>query len=144
MKIILQRVLKCRVLSKEQKLISEIKNGYVLLVGFERNKNVNLEKAVSKILNAKLFDKWSKNVMEMGYEIMVLSQFTLFAQFKGKKPSFHKAEDHVIAKNKFVKIIDIFKNQYLYDKVKCGVFGQQLEIELVNDGPVTIIFEYDS
>ncbi|KAG0438041.1 D-aminoacyl-tRNA deacylase [Dictyocoela muelleri] len=143
MKIVLQRVLKCKVYNKDQKSISEIKNGYVLLIGFELNKNVNLENVVKKILNAKLFDKWSKNIVDMNFEIMILSQFTLFAQFKGKKPSFHKAEDHEIAKNKFFRIIDIFKNQYSEEKIKCGFFGEKLEIELINDGPTTVIYEFN-
>lgn len=141
MKIILQRVKQASVTYNNQQ-ISEIKNGYVLLVGIQKDeKEEIILKMVKRILKSKLFEEWKKDIKEMNYEILVLSQFTLFGKLKGKKLDFHWAEKHERAKSLFFKVIECFKTEYIEDKIKSGVFGEHLEIMLVNDGPVTIIFD---
>lgn len=141
MKIVLQRVKNASVFKEDNKIAS-INEGLVLLVGFGKNEDENtFMKMVKKILNGKLFGNWESSVIEMNYEIMVLSQFTLFGQFKGRKLDFHKAENHQRAKEMFEKLVNCFKTQYIESKVVCGIFGVHLQINLTNDGPVTLILD---
>ncbi|KAM0677785.1 D-tyrosyl-tRNA(Tyr) deacylase [Binucleata daphniae] len=143
MKIVLQRVSKAKVHYNKQ-LVTQIQDGYVLLVGIEREQQNSTEicnKIVKKILKAKLFNDWCNNIVELEYEILVLSQFTLFGKLKGTKLDFHKAEEHSKAKKIFNELIECFKESYKEDKIKNGLFGKHLEIELTNDGPVTILFD---
>ncbi|EJW04704.1 D-tyrosyl-tRNA(Tyr) deacylase [Edhazardia aedis USNM 41457] len=142
MKVVLQRV-KAADVYHEKKSIATIKNGYVLLVGIGKNDTqITIEKMVTKILKYKLFENWKKNIVDKNFEILVLSQFTLFAKFNGNKPDFHDARSHEEAKEHFLQAIETFKSLYDEDKIKNGIFGVHLEIELVNDGPVTIIKEF--
>ncbi|KAF2343443.1 D-aminoacyl-tRNA deacylase DTD, partial [Trinorchestia longiramus] len=139
MKVFLQRVKECTV-KKENQIISKIGPGYALLVGFER-KSEDCSKCVNKILDLKLFDRWTNSVRDKDYEIMVLSQFTLMATFKGKKPNFSKACEHERAKELFNELVEVFKKNYEDSKIKNGIFGEYLSIELVNDGPVTMLLD---
>lgn len=77
----------------------------------------------------------------MDLEILVLSQFTLFGKLKGTKLDFHVAEEHIKAKELFDFTIEEFKRQYKNKSIKCGVFGAELDIMLVNHGPVTVLFD---
>lgn len=141
MKIVLQRVKNAEVRHKQERVCA-IKEGLVLLVGFARNENgAVIGKMVRKILNAKVFGKWEASVVEMGYKVVVLSQFTLFGKLKGRKLDFHNAEEHERAKDLFGEMVKCFRAEYKNDMVECGLFGEHLEIELVNDGPVTIVFD---
>lgn len=141
MKIVLQRVKNARV-KHEQNIVSEIQNGLVLLVGFTKDENKEIvRKIVKKILNAKVFGRWDKSVIEMEYEVLVLSQFTLYGKLNGRKPDFHNAEKHEKAKIMFEDMVKCFMQEYNEAKIKCGLFGMHLEIELINDGPVTLVFD---
>ncbi|KAF7684208.1 D-aminoacyl-tRNA deacylase [Astathelohania contejeani] len=141
MKVVLQRV-KSASVHHEGKLISSIGYGYALLVGFERDEPFeNLQWMVEKILKIQLFDDWKNNIISKNFEILVLSQFTLFAKFKGKRPDFHYAESHEKAKELFNELIKLFKIKYSDEKIKSGLFGKQLLISLENDGPNTILLE---
>ncbi len=81
--------------------------------------------------------------MSMGYELLIASQFTLMCQLKGNKPDFHSAMKPEIAKIFFNEIINKLKLLYSSNKVKCGQFGTYCEIEIINDGPVTIELNTD-
>jgi D-tyrosyl-tRNA(Tyr) deacylase len=125
---------------------SEISKGLLVLVGFEETDNESdTEWLCSKIVQLRIF-KDSNNVMNLsvkdaGGEILVISQFTLHAKTrKGNRPSYIRAAHPEIAVplyNNFVKRISML----LGKEVGTGEFGAMMEIELVNDGPVTIIID---
>lgn len=140
MKAVIQRVKKCAV-RREDELVSSIGPGCVVLVCFKRTEAVDLDKAAKKMLEMRLFDSWTKSLEEMEFELMILSQFTLYAQLKGRKPSFHLAEERSLAKSLFTEFIARLKRRYCAEKVKSGIFGAKLEIEATLDGPCTIVYE---
>ncbi|ELA42056.1 D-tyrosyl-tRNA(Tyr) deacylase [Vittaforma corneae ATCC 50505] len=117
MKVIAQRVKSAKVL-KEDEVISEIGEGFVVYVGVERNEE---EKAIYWFVD-KLKEKLKENE-----EVLILSQFTLLAQFKNAKPSFHRAEEHFKAKEYFENVVKKTRAE-LSRRVKSGVFGVYLQI----------------
>ncbi|KAK6640393.1 hypothetical protein RUM44_012086 [Polyplax serrata] len=125
-------------------LISSIGRGLLLLVGISRTDTKDdLDYMVRKVLNIKFFDneegkKWCKSVVDKEYEIMCVSQFTLCHSLKGNKLDFH----HAMKSEESQKFYDLFleslRDKYKSDKIKDGKFGAYMQIELFNDGPVTI------
>jgi len=85
--------------------------------------------------------KWHSNVVQNDYGLLVVSQFTLYSFMKGNKPDFHKAMDGEKAKVLYEQFVGILRKGYKPDKVQTGAFGQMMEVEIVNDGPVTLIWE---
>tara|TARA_Y100000766_G_C18763464_1_gene534610 strand:- start:472 stop:915 length:444 start_codon:yes stop_codon:yes gene_type:complete len=145
MKLVIQRVKSSR-LYIEGSLISQIKKGLVVLIGISKSDTENvIEKLVKKLLNLRVFEdensKMNNSILDIGGEILLVSQFTLYADTgKGNRPSFINAADPKNAEllyNKFLeKLKIVFGNN-----IKTGRFGANMQIELVNDGPVTIIIE---
>ena len=84
---------------------------------------------------------WSTSIIDNDYEILVVSQFTLFGWFKGTKPQFNKAMQAELALQHFNSFVEYLKTNYKEEKIKTGAFGQHMEVESVNDGPVTLILE---
>lgn len=144
MRVILQRVKNANCVIDGQ-VYSEIKQGYLLLVGFahtDSEKEVN--KIAKKINGLRIFSddagKLNKNIYDVDGEILSISQFTLYADTrKGNRPSFTTA----MPGEEATRLYDLFNLtlRNLGLKVKTGVFGADMQIGLVNDGPVTIIFE---
>tara|TARA_B100000900_G_scaffold153129_1_gene130064 strand:+ start:189 stop:632 length:444 start_codon:yes stop_codon:yes gene_type:complete len=145
MKLVIQRVTSSS-LYIEGSLISQIKKGLVVLIGISKSDTENvIEKLVKKLLNLRVFEdensKMNNSILDIGGEILLVSQFTLYADTsKGNRPSFINAADPKNAEllyNKFLeKLKIVFGNN-----IKTGKFGANMQIELVNDGPVTIIIE---
>lgn len=145
MKLVIQRV-KSSSLYIEGSLISQIKKGLVVLIGISKSDSEYvIEKLVKKLLNLRVFEdensKMNNSILDIGGEILLVSQFTLYADTsKGNRPSFINAADPKNAEllyNKFLEKLNIvFGNN-----IKTGRFGANMQIELVNDGPVTIIIE---
>lgn len=144
MRIIVQRVKKASVLVRG-KLIGEITRGLLLLVGVEeRETEKEIKKMAGKILNLRIFgdenDKMNFSILDIKGEILVIPQFTLFADCsKGNRPYFGEVAKPEIAKPLFEKFVEELKKSGL--KVEKGEFGAKMEVELVNDGPVTIILD---
>ena len=144
MKAVVQRVLSAN-LKVDGTLISEIDKGLVVFYGV--GVGDTLEKAdylASKIAKLRIFHdengKMNRSVLDVGGEILCVSQFTLYADTKkGNRPSFTNAMPGDAA----TKLYDLFNETWrgLGLKVKTGVFGADMQIGLTNDGPVTIIFE---
>ena len=84
---------------------------------------------------------WNANLVKNGYDIMVVSQFTLYGFLKGNKPDFHKALDHEKAKDIYNKFVETLRTKYVSERVQTGAFGEYMNVELENDGPVTMIIE---
>ena len=144
MKIVIQRVKRasCHI---DQELVSEIQQGLLLLVGIADNDTEqDIAYAVRKIANMRIFsdeqDKMNLSVKDIpDGAVLSISQFTLFAETKkGNRPSFTKAgsPDHAKA------LYDKF-NQAMAEEVPTvvGVFGADMQVSLINDGPVTIIID---
>lgn len=143
MKIIIQRVKKASVSVKEE-TIAKINAGFLLLVGVGlEDSQEDIDYAVRKIINMRIFsdenDKMNLAIQDIKGSILSISQFTLFANTKkGNRPSFTEAENPERAKQIYQKL-----NQKLskFVNVKEGLFGEDMQISLINDGPVTIILD---
>lgn len=143
MKVVIQRVKKARVLV-EKKVFSEIKKGYLTLVGFcQDDFQEKVLKMVDKLTNLRIMadenGKMNYNLIQTKGEILVVSQFTLCADTSQRRPSFMLAMKEDQAKKLYLLFVDELKKRGL--TVKTGKFGCYMEVELVNDGPVTIILE---
>lgn len=145
MKIIVQRVLSASV-SVEHKIISEIPKGYLLLVGIGAGDTIDdVQRLVSMVMKMRIFPdtagKMQYSITEVGGEILVVSQFTLLANFsKGNRPSFHEAAKPEVAQPLFEALVEGLRAQ-LGSKISTGVFGADMQVSLCNDGPVTLILE---
>ena len=141
MKVVLQRV-KSAFVEVDDKTISEINRGYLIFWGIEENDTTeDYEALINKILNLRIFSdndgKMNKSIRDVDGEILVVSQFTLAANYtKGNRPSFIKAKDPNVANKMISEIIKEFSKNIT---TKQGSFGSSMQVGLVNDGPVTFI-----
>ena len=148
MKIVLQRVTEASV-TVDDKEVSRIKNGFLALVGLGVDDDKNgfenrLSKTIQKIINLRVFSdkkgKMNTSLVDNSYEILLVSQFTLYADCrKGKRPSFIDAMRPEKAKEFYAMFVQRFKEIYVPDKVMDGLFGEDMKVSLINDGPVTIL-----
>ena len=145
MKLVIQRVKESN-LKIDGNNFSSIGNGMVILIGISKEDDTRkLKKIVTKLSNLRIFNdefgKMNKNINDIKGEILVVSQFTLYADIKkGNRPSFTNAAKPIIAINIYQKFIDELQ-AVINTKIKTGQFGADMKIELINDGPVTIILE---
>lgn len=145
MKLVVQRVKKSN-LKIKNKLYSSINAGMVILIGISKNDNYEMAKELAnKIIKLRIFNddngKMNKNIMEIKGEVLVVSQFTLYADTnKGNRPSFINAAKPELAISLYNHFIDELQ-KLISSKVRTGKFGADMNIELINDGPVTIILE---
>ncbi len=144
MKIVLQKVKKASV-SVDNKVVGSIDKGYCLLVGVHKESTEEDAKYLAKkISQARLFedenDKINLSLKDVGGSILSVSQFTLYADTKkGNRPSFTSAAGVEKANELYEKF-----NEYLREegvKVETGIFQTMMEVNIVNDGPVTIVYE---
>ncbi|AXX64421.1 D-tyrosyl-tRNA(Tyr) deacylase [Bombilactobacillus bombi] len=144
MKVVLQRVQQASVTIKHQ-LVSQIGAGLLLLVGFGQDDNSEVvDYLVAKISKSRIFadenGKTNLSIADVKGEILSVSQFTLYANTKkGNRPSFTEA----LEPQKAQKLYELFNQQLANTgvNVKTGVFGADMQVELINDGPLTIIYE---
>lgn len=143
MKVIVQRSKKSSV-SVDNKLINKIDRGLVLLVGFtEGDTEEKLVNMAKKIVNLRIFDDetgvMNKSIIDVGGEILSISQFTLYADAtKGNRPSYIKA----MKGDKAIVLYEKFNDELnKYIKTYPGVFGADMQVNILNDGPVTILLE---
>lgn len=145
MRIIIQRVCKASVTIDEVKK-SEIARGILILLGIEDSDNKDdIEWLVNKIINLRIFDD-ENSVMNLSLkdtngELLIISQFTLFASTKkGNRPSYIKASKPNIAIPLYTLFCETLKTT-LGKEIKTGEFGADMKVELINDGPVTIMID---
>lgn len=142
MKLVLQRVLSSSV-TIENVEVSKIGHGLLVLFGVEKaDEEASLEFFAQKLLKLRIFEdengKMNKSVVDVGGEILVVSQFTLCADCKkGTRPSFDNAMEPVRANEFYEKFVSILKKSGL--NVQTGKFGADMKVALVNNGPVTIV-----
>jgi len=140
MKAVLQRV-KHSSVSVEGELINEINEGLNVLIGFEKDDSEEkLKKMAKKITSMRLFgDRFDKNIRDINGEILLIPNFTIPAiTKKGTRPNFQNSMPPAQAKEFYDKMINEL-NRYV--PAKNGIFGAMMDVEIVNDGPVTIILE---
>ena len=145
MRAVIQRVTRVSV-SINNQMRSEIGTGLLVLAGFEETDNeTDIDWLCNKIVNLRIFDDsnnvMNKSILDTMGDILAISQFTLHAKTKkGNRPSYIKAARPEIAKplyNSFVNRL----SDLIGKKVGTGEFGAMMQVELVNDGPVTIIID---
>ena len=143
MKVIVQRSKESSV-SVNNKLINKIDSGLVLLVGFtEGDGESKLVTMAKKIVNLRIFDDengvMNKSILDVGGEILSISQFTLYADTKkGNRPSYINA----LSGDKSIILYDKFNEELnKYIKTYPGVFGADMKVVITNSGPVTIMLE---
>ena len=143
MKVVVQRV-KHSSVTVDEKIVGKIENGLLVLVGFTYDENIeNIEKMVNKIVNLRIFDDengvMNKSLLDINGSILSVSQFTLYADTShGRRPSYIKALNGEEA----IKLYEIFNKELeKYVHVETGIFGADMKVELLNDGPVTIVME---
>lgn len=145
MKVVLQRVLKASV-TVDSKIISEIKEGFLILLGIEdADTREDVLWLSRKIVNLRIFNDevgvMNRSMLESGGDAIVVSQFTLHAATKkGNRPSYIKAARPEVAIPLYEQFIAQLETD-LGKKVGAGIFGADMKIDLLNDGPVTIIID---
>ena len=146
MRVLLQRVKQASV-EIDGNVNGEIGQGLLLLVGFTENDgDKEIEYLARKVLNARICsdadDKMNLNLQQVSGSILSISQFTLYAQTrKGNRPSFTRAQNPDIASKNYDKFNEKLRESGV--QVETGIFGADMQVSLVNDGPVTIMYVTD-
>ncbi len=144
MRIVLQRVSRAEV-RVDGDVVGSIGRGYVLLVGFrDGDHEAAIDWMVGKVRGLRLFPdaegKMNLSIEDVGGEFLVVSQFTLYGDVrKGRRPSFVGAAEPETAEKLYDLFVDGLRRGTL--PVATGVFGAMMEVDLVNDGPVTLLLE---
>ncbi len=145
MRALIQRVRRARV-DTGGKTLAAVGQGYVVLAGFEHEDGeADIEWTVGKLVRLRLFldesGAMNRSITEVGGEILVVSQFTLHASTKkGTRPSWHRAAPAALSEPMFRLFARRLEGE-LGRPVAVGIFGADMQIELINDGPVTIMLD---
>lgn len=146
MRLVLQRVTEASV-TVDGKVVGSIGRGLVALCGIhETDDDKAAEWAARKLLNTRLFEDekgkmWSQSVASLNLGVLLVSQFTLFAQLKGNKPDFHNAMGPQRARPYWSDFVQRVEGLHTTGPVATGEFGAKMQVSLINDGPVTIELE---
>lgn len=147
MRVVLQRVLNSSV-KVEEKVVGKIDQGLLVLVAFTKEDTMDeIKYMVNKIINLRIFDDeekvMNKSLIDINGSILSVNQFTLYADSKkGNRPSYKKALESNEAKKLYEKFNDEFRK--LHVKIETGIFGADMQVSLINDGPVSIILEKEN
>ena len=146
MKLIIQRVTSGSV-SIEGKEKASIQKGYVILIAIKRGDTEELVKKVAnKVLNLRIMAdedmKMNKSILDVKGDILAISQFTLYADTRGRRPGFTESEEPEKALKLFNLFVEELKASSL--KIETGEFGSYMDVNIQNDGPTTIILEENS
>ncbi|MBT9130113.1 MAG: D-aminoacyl-tRNA deacylase [candidate division WS2 bacterium] len=144
MRVVVQRVKSASVIVEGQ-VVSEIARGILVFVSIEEgDEEKDLSYIAQKVLNLRIFEndlgKFDKSVLEIDGEILVVSQFTISGDVrKGRRPDFTRALSPDKSIPLYEDFIRIIKNNYSSEKIQEGVFQAHMDVQLINDGPVTIL-----
>ncbi len=145
MKLVIQRVKNAKV-SADEKTVGKISQGYLVLIGIS-NSDTELvcEKLCNKMINLRIFsdenDKTNLSLRDVKGELLIVSQFTLYADCKkGNRPSFINAGNPQRAEELYEYFINLCREK-LETRVEHGVFGADMKVSLLNDGPFTVILD---
>jgi D-tyrosyl-tRNA(Tyr) deacylase len=147
MKLVVQRV-KSASVSVENTQISTIGPGILALVGLHVDDTpADLQHCVKRLLNIKLWENesgapWRKHVKQLNYEILCVSQFTLYGTLSKKyQPDYKLAMKSESARSMYSQFLEMLREGYDERKIFDGVFGMMMDVMLVNDGPVTLVID---
>lgn len=144
MKVLVQRVLSSKV-EVDTKVVSSIDKGLLLFVGFtQSDSSKEIDYMVDKVLNLRIFDDengvMNKSLLEVNGSILSVSQFTLYADSsKGRRPSYINALNGTEAVKLYNEFNDKLKSTGI--NIQTGIFGADMQVSLINDGPITIMLE---
>lgn len=144
MKVLIQRVKRASV-TIDNKLYSKIDKGILALVGIEKGDTIEqVQKMAKKLSGLRIFpdenDKMNRSMLDIHGEMLIVSQFTLCGDCKkGTRPSFDKSAAPDIANKLYEDFVKEIQNYGI--KTETGVFGAMMDVELINDGPVTFMLE---
>ena len=144
MKALIQRVSKAAVIIKNKEH-SSINQGLCVLVGIKKSDTkLDVKYLAEKISTLRIFsdknNKMNKSIYDIGGSILIVSQFTLYANCKkGNRPSFIDSADKLIATPLYDLFVNLLRRQKI--QIKTGIFGSDMKINLINDGPVTIMID---
>lgn len=147
MRALIQRVSNASV-DVEDKTVGEINKGILVFLGVGKgDTEKELNYMVDKIINLRIFEdedgKMNLSLKDVAGEILVISQFTLYGDVsKGRRPSFTDSGDPKLAKDLYEKFIEKCKKEGI--KTESGIFGADMDVKLLNQGPVTILVERES
>ncbi|WP_456341611.1 D-aminoacyl-tRNA deacylase [Thermovibrio sp.] len=142
MKACIQRVISGKVVVNGE-VVGEIGRGIVALVGFEKGDLTSyVDKMARKIVNLRIFEddsgKMNLSLKDIGGELLLVPNFTLAADCrKGRRPSFQSSEEPSRAEDMFGRLVEACKEEGV--PVKTGIFGADMKVHLINDGPVTFV-----
>ncbi|NLX64872.1 MAG: D-tyrosyl-tRNA(Tyr) deacylase [Clostridiaceae bacterium] len=145
MRAVVQRVKRAEV-RVEGRITGKIEKGILVFLGVgEDDENKDLEYMADKIMNLRIFeddnDKMNLSVIDVGGSVLVVSQFTLYGDCrKGNRPSYSKAARPEKAKDFYDRFIEYISNKYGI-KVESGIFQASMEVDYINDGPVTLMID---
>lgn len=148
MRVIIQRVKSSQV-EVAGVVVGKIGRGLNLLVGIaDTDTEAELEWMTRKCLELRLFpgndsgsDRWEKSVQEIGGELLVVSQFTLYGDCrKGRRPSFTRSASPELAQKLYEQFVETLRQSGL--RVETGQFGAMMQVSIENDGPVTLLLEH--
>lgn len=146
MRALIQRVKSAHV-AVDQQIIGQIEQGLLVFVGLGKNDSLaTVEKLLKKILAYRVFGddtgRMNHNVQQVKGGLLLVSQFTLMADTKkGLRPDFGPAMPPDDAKQLFAQLVELAKT--MYDNVQTGEFGADMQVSLINDGPVTFALDVD-
>jgi len=144
MKLLIQRVSQAEV-AVDKKLISQIGNGLVVLIGVADNDDESkIDWLVNKLINLRIFEddkgKMNLSLIDKNYDILLISQFTLYANCdRGRRPDFISAAKPELAQDLYNKFSE--RLTQIFKAPQEGIFGADMKVTLTNDGPVTIMLE---
>ena len=144
MKIILQRVLEAEV-KVDGETIGKIGKGYLLLLGVSNEDTTEIaDKMIEKISRLRIFEdsngKTNLSIDQVDGEVLVVSQFTLYADCrKGNRPSFTNAGSPGLAEHLYEHVLN--RCQELFKNTQHGIFGADMKVSLINDGPFTVMLD---
>lgn len=145
MKLVIQRVTNGSV-KVDGAIVGQIGRGLVVLLGIEQGDALQqVHQLSAKLLKVRLWPdlkdpskQWASSVVDNAYELLVVSQFTLFATFKKPKPDFHQAMGGEVAQQLYDTFVEDCRAGLGKSRVATGVFGAMMQVEILNDGPVTV------
>lgn len=144
MKVVLQRVSEAHV-KVDNGMVGKIEKGLMLLIGVDETDEISdADWLVKKVLDVRVFSdedgKMNHSVKDINGEILCISQFTLISDYKkGNRPSYIKAAKP----DKAIPLFEHFKEEIKKSglKIESGIFGAEMKVSLINDGPVTLVFD---
>lgn len=145
MKLVIQKVKKAKV-EVENKVVGKIEKGYMVLLGVKKgDTEKEADYLAKKLCNLRIFEdengKMNLSIKDVNGELLIISQFTLYGNTKdGNRPSFIEAEEPGKANELYKYFLTKCKENGI-EKVEQGMFGEYMEVSLINDGPNTIIME---